>query len=254
MLQRLITFFLFLGGNLSGREALAIRQVGTLAGRVVDESGAPVPYADIVLTEPLRTVAVNRSGAFAISGIPSGQHTVMARAIGHHFAFTRVHVPPGDTGWVLLRMRAFPQRLAPVIVSARAEASLLPDFERRRRAGFGYFISRDEIEAANPLSVSQFLRRFPVIRIMDSLGVPQAVSSRGPKLVASGQAMVTAPCVMRVALDGQLLPAGTSLDFISPSSIGGIEMYLGPSTIPVEFAAVSRDVACGLVVLWTRRR
>jgi len=141
-----------------------------------------------------------------------------------------------------------------VAVSASRETPLLPDFERRRRAGFGYFISRDEIVAANPHRVSQFLRRFPVIRIMDSLGVPQAVSSRGPKLVASGQAMVTAPCVMRIALDGQLFPAGTSLDFVSPASLGGIEMYLGPSTLPVEFAALSRDVSCGLVVLWTRRK
>jgi hypothetical protein len=88
---------------------------------------------------------------------------------------------------------------------------------------------------------------------MDSSGVPQALANRARKVSAAGQAMVVVPCVMRVALDGQLLPAGTSLDLVTPSALAAIEIYPGPATIPVEFAGMARDIGCGLIVLWTRR-
>ena len=236
-------------------EAQAAARAATIVGLVLDDFDNPVPNADVVLTEARQTLPVNRLGRFTFSGNVSGRHTVMVRAIGYKVAFVRVDVPAGDTGWVLVRMRMLPQRLAPVETTATPdEAELLPDFERRRRAGFGYFITQEDIAAARPITVSQFLRRFPTVRVMDSMGVPQALSSRGPKITVFGQAMIVVPCVMRVAVDGQMLPAGTSLDFASPSQLAGIEIYPGPSTLPVEFAALAKDAACGLIVFWTRRQ
>ncbi len=179
----------------------------------------------------------------------------MARAVGYQLSFGIVQVPARDTGWVLLTLRPFTSALAPIEVTAEpVEAVTYPEFERRRAAGLGYFITGVEVRAAAPITLSQFLRRFPVVRVHDSLGVPQAVSGRGRKLVASGQVVVPVPCVMRMAVDGQLMPAGTSLDLVAPTSVGAIEIYPGPATIPVEYLGQSRDLGCGLIVVWTRRR
>ena len=113
---------------------------------------------------------------------------------------------------------------------------------------------RAEIEAANPITLSQYLRRIPVIRIRESLGLAQAVSSRGPRTELIDGAVMAVPCVMRIALDGQLQPEDVGLNIVAPGEIGGIEIYPGPSTIPAEFAAWSNEIGCGLIVVWTRRR
>jgi len=245
---------LLAGAAVLGATATAHAQAGTLVGHVLDSAGAPVPNADVVLAAGTRTTAVDVNGRFQFSGVPAGYHTVMARAIGYGFTSARVQVPPDDTGQVEIRMRARARWLSPIEVTVSAEAALLPDFARRRRAGFGYFVSRAEIEAANPITLSQYLRRIPVIRIRESLGLAQAVSSRGPRTELVDGAVMAVPCVMRIALDGQLQPEEVGLNIVAPGEIGGIEIYPGPSTIPAEFAAWSNEIGCGLIVVWTRRR
>lgn len=91
------------------------------------------------------------------------------------------------------------------------------------------------------------------VLIRDSLGIPLAVSQRGPKLVARlGGGPGAVPCVLRVAVDGQIQPPGTPLDIVTPEAIEGVEIYLGPATMPAEFATARRDQSCGLVLIWTR--
>jgi hypothetical protein len=229
-------------------------QGGLLTGRLVDSAGAPVPNADVVLAAGSRTATVDINGRFSFRNVEAGYHTVLARAIGFGFTSARVFVPPDDSGHVEIRMQASPRWLSPIEVTVSADAALLPDFARRRRAGFGYFVSRAELEAAGPITLSQYLRRIPVIRIRESVGLAQAVSSRGPRTALVNGALVTVPCVMRIALDGQLQPEEVGLDLVSPMEIGGIEIYPGSSTIPAEFAAWSNEIGCGLIVVWTRRR
>jgi hypothetical protein len=253
-LRRLARCLLLAGTVFSGLPAAAHSQAGLLTGRLVDSSGAPVPNADVVLAAGSRTATVDINGRFAFKDVSTGYHTVLARAIGYGFTSARVFVPPNDSGHVEIRMQASPRWLSPLEVTVSADAALLPDFARRRRAGFGYFVSRAELEAAGPITLSQYLRRIPVIRIRESLGLAQAVSSRGPRTALVGGAVVSVPCVMRIALDGQLQPEEVGLDLVSPIEIGGVEIYPGPSTIPAEFAAWSNEIGCGLIMVWTRRR
>jgi hypothetical protein len=253
-LLRLVRCLLLAGAGSFVLAGAANGQAGQLTGRLVDSAGAPVPNADVVLAAGSRTAAVDINGRFTFVDVPVGYHTVLARAIGFGFTSARVFVPPNDSGHVEIRMQASLRWLSPIEVTVSADAALLPDFARRRRAGFGYFVSRAELEAAGPITLSQYLRRIPVIRIRESLGLAQAVSSRGPRTALVNGALVAVPCVMRIALDGQLQPEEVGLDLVSPIEIGGIEIYPGSSTIPAEFAAWSNEIGCGLIVVWTRRR
>jgi hypothetical protein len=84
------------------------------------------------------------------------------------------------------------------------------------------------------------------------MGVPLALSKRGQKLVSEPTGgMIVVPCVLRVAIDGQIQPGSTSLDIVTPEEIEAVEIYSGPATIPSEFAG-ARDQSCGLIVIWTR--
>jgi hypothetical protein len=178
----------------------------------------------------------------------------MVRAIGYRPFFSTVNIVPGRVTGFPVQLTLLVQRLEPVIVTAKAGFAALPDFERRRARGGGFYLTQAEIERTGSISISALIRRFPVLRVGDSLGVPQAYATRSQKLVALGGTMIVAPCPMRLALDGQLLPAGTTLDFLPSSAVGGIEIYPGAATIPVEISAGARDISCGLIMIWSRRR
>ena len=70
-------------------------------------------------------------------------------------------------------------------------------------------------------------------------------------------------CATQIFVDGFLLNRRTGssrgappIDFriddvVSPSSIEGIEVYRGLSTVPAEF--LNPDAECGVIAIWTRR-
>jgi hypothetical protein len=153
--------------------------------------------------------------------------------------------------------------LAPVVVRDTAARS---GFERRaRRNSGGTYIRAEEIEKRKPVRTSDLFRSYPGVRIDDSSGVTQLVSLRGTRQtqeagrsVALGRDSLRAPssnarrCVLRLAMDGHLMPADFSVNDVRPEEVMGIEIYLGAATIPVEFSSVQQDSPCGLVMLWTK--
>ena len=119
------------------------------------------------------------------------------------------------------------------------------EFRRQRRSG-GQFITREEIERRDPKVTTDLLRRLQGLRIADSMGVPVAISTRGPKLKYG----ILKNCVLRVGVNGtvsHVLP----LNSIPPVDIYGIEVYSSAS-MPVEFSGSRRDGYCGLIMIWTR--
>src|SRR3712207_1103698 len=60
-------------------------------------------------------------------------------------------------------------------------------------------------------------------------------------------------CAPLVWLDGAPAMAGEfDLDFISPETVSGIEVYAGPATVPVEFRSTRGIESCGVIVVWSR--
>lgn len=62
------------------------------------------------------------------------------------------------------------------------------------------------------------------------------------------------PCILQVAVDGQLKERGFSVDEVSVDNVHGIEVYPGASSLPSEFGSMKPDGWCGLVMIWTRSR
>ena len=56
---------------------------------------------------------------------------------------------------------------------------------------------------------------------------------------------------MSYYVDGSWVPPGTfHMDDLSPLMLEAVEVYRGPSEIPVRFR--QRETACGVIALWTR--
>jgi outer membrane receptor protein involved in Fe transport len=139
----------------------------------------------------------------------------------------------------------------PTLPSVTVVPARLSGFEARRAAGrvSGQFITREDIEKINPLVTTDLLRRRQALKIVDSMGVAVAVSTRGPKPRLYGrQHMLN--CVMLVGLNGNVSQSLT-LNSVPPADIYGIEIHTG-ATMPPEFGGARPNTYCGLIMIWSR--
>ena len=168
-----------------------------------------------------------------------------------------------------------PQKLEAVTIldSAVFSGARLSGFERRRvrKVGSATFIMGDDIVKRGTTRLSDVLRRAHGARIVDSLDVRLVASSRwekpqgggflvGPRFNRGSASSATSnaadlkPCIMNVAVDGQLKEWGFSVDDVSVIEVHGVEVYPGAASMPAEFGSIRRDGWCGLVMIWTRSR
>ena len=154
------------------------------------------------------------------------------------------------------------QTLAPVVTSAEALAIKLDAVgftHRRNHTGVpaSQFLTRFDIEKRAVIDLSQLLRRMKGrawgcgggVLFVDGvlLGTPipdqEQDTARYVPTTSRGKGM---PPVTAAPM-----PKPNPLDLIPLSIVDAIEVYTGPSEIPLEFKAAFRQARCAVIV-WTR--
>jgi TonB family protein len=142
---------------------------------------------------------------------------------------------------VVLRPTA--QRLARVVVNAshdRYTGRLAGYYQRLERGTQGQFITRADLEREKPPQLTDMLQRQPGVRLARGRPGPARLQMRGRE------------CVPLVWLDGVSLSGGdVDLDAFAPTTLEGIELYLGAS-VPSRYSGVRGQSECGVVLLWSR--
>lgn len=238
--------------------------VGTLSLRVISESDAPVPFADVSLRQGSRTqqLRTDSSGSVQVTGLSVGPWTLSVRRIGYAAAEARVDLLPGLNP-VTLELHAASQSAsttAPTELDAmtvRADAmpstGRLREFDLRvKRGTASAVVTRTQIERRNPTELTQILRGIAGLRLADSLGNMVAISTRGQKASRGATGLGLVPCVMRLAVDGVVFPALTNLNAVRPVDVYGVEVFYGPSRTPAQFDGLRTDNFCGMIMIWTR--
>jgi len=236
-----------------------------LRGRVIDARTA-VPLRDVGVTITVGSDTVARGVTDSLGAF---QMTARRGPVIAHFV--RLGFRPDS---IATTVGEFPLRVAMVAATATVASALKPvvvrdttarsGFQRRaaRNTG-GSFISEAEIARRKPTRTSDLLRSYSGFRIYDSSGVTQLISMRGTRSTPDSHRSaipgdtMPAPnaarrCVLRIALDGNLVPTEFSIDEVRPEDIMGIEIYNGAATMPAEFSSVQHDAPCGLVMIWTK--
>ena len=174
-----------------------------------------------------------------------------------------------------------PQKLETVTVKDSADfvSARLAGFERRRllKPGSVTFITGEEITKRGTIRLSDALRRARGVVIVDDANGDKLVASSRTQLPSGGGFLVRgvakrapvgaspnggdasstaglAPCIMPVAVDGQLKEKSFAIDEIPVTDVHGIEVYPGSGSLPAEFGSMKPDGWCGLVMIWTRAR
>lgn len=225
-------------------DSVRAQAVGSIDGIVLDSARLPLAGVEIVVDgTPLRA-ATNEKGEFRMGGIPLGTAVVRARRLGFTPSQARVEVSEAGPATVSLRLTAVAAMLAPVVVRGEKMSytgRLAGYYQRLERKSSGVFITREQIDRENPRMLKQLLRHVPGITEVRGRGNSSGIRMRGRA------------CWPLVWIDGIPMPAGeVDLDSFAPSSIHGIELYLGSTTAPARYTYTRDASSCGTILLWSR--
>ena len=213
---------------------------GRLRVTVTDERGRPVANAVAGVRGTERSSTTDGRGVAVIDSVPVGSRTIAVRSIGRAPATRLVAVAPaGETG-VAVVLSQVAALLPEVRVRGVRADPTIAGFERRRRAGNGYFLGPAEL--AKRGSGTAALATIPGIHMPMGLygGYPLPYF----RLPGGGT------CIPSIVVDGMQWSrmSGWELNSLLQSA-HRVEAYPRALLIPTEFP-VGR--ACGALVIWTQ--
>jgi hypothetical protein len=255
-------------GRLAGLVAgLALLPCGArgqhvLTGRVTG-NGQPVANAE-VLVDSLRA-RTSENGQFVLHLRAIARTQVAVRAVGFQPAVATVDAGALDTTVVNFTLSPVVQTLDSVTVKAPGVATSprMIGFEQRRTAGFGHFITREQLAKQEHSIVSNVLRRASV-KLMPrpqpcgggyAVATGRGGSTAGDAPVCSGTSRLPPGCYAPIFLDGVAIWAPgwgppINIDQFKIIDLEGVEVYRSTVEAPLQFQQFRSP--CGLVIFWTR--
>lgn len=155
---------------------VAVMAQNAVTGNVVDESGSPVPGAQVTIQETGQRVITDRQGRFFIPSLPEGEVTLDVFYRGLATASERVSVAPGSGTNVTIT-------LAPgseiVVLGAITDPTARALNRQKNADGTMNIISADAIGRLPDPNIAEALQRVPGFGVERDQGEGNFVSIRG---------------------------------------------------------------------------
>ena len=231
--------------SIAGARGTNTGRVGraSISGIVRGPDSRPVSGASVAISGGLTSTQTDSAGRFVLGGAPSGTQTLQVRKIGYEGFERAITLLPEQTRQVAVTMETFVPVLASVTVKAvRDEMMDRIGFNKRKEAGFGYFVTPEEIDRRNPIRASDFLREIPLLQVIYDKNKAQ-VSGRG---VGSDR-----NCLIYV-IDGVQWRENLD-DFLMPQQVGAIEVY-SSQRLPADVPGAYNGQSCDMAIIWTKAK
>ena len=219
---------------------------GRIAGRVIEEGrkNRGVSNVEVTVLSPARAGTVTDGrGRFNLTDLEPGLVQVQFTHLSYAPRTTTLIVQAGRTVEINASISARAIELEAIEVTVRSRFLERNGFYRRLERGFGKQFTQKDLEAIDPMYVSDLIWRVPGVRVRRSnLGPTVAVSGRGVSFSGGG-------CVLPVYVDGFRV-YDAHLDEYRPEWIDAMEVYHGIAGTPIEYGGILNS--CGVVLLWTR--
>ncbi len=219
----------------------------TLTGRVVDatDSGG---IAQAILTVAGSDIHARSDGwgYYTLRGVRRGAREIVVQALGYAKLTQSVDVLlPGKLNDDFFMMRV-PHVLTQMVIEGRS-MRVPRGFEevyRRGALGFGYLITREQIDSINPMDLKTMLDMLPGVRTNDR-GVYFPMCSL-PQLWVDGTNMTR----MDRTVSDYTNTINDFLHYMAPNEVQAMEVYKSHVTVPAEFLTGN---PCGVIAIWTKR-
>lgn len=227
--------------------AAAQRPTGAIAGVVRDSSGAPLVNVNVLIAARTAHTRTDSTGVFRFAALAPGKVELEFRRLGFEESTRQVTIAADRSADVTVVLVAIPQEMAAMIIAEEARArEALREFYDRKEAGFGHFITREQIEKRRPINLSDMMRMVPGAQL-----VPSRVGGTAVLRFARASSAPGRDCPPQYFVDGVMV-RGFNIDDIPPSDVEGIEIYSGVSVIPPQFKNFLSTAICGVVAIWSR--
>ena len=217
------------------------RGAARLTGAVVDVNSRPVASAHVLVWGTGIDVITNERGEFAMDSLPGGTQTLEVRVIGYVPVRRTIHLAAGRPARSEVRLEKTAMLSTVTVRGTLMYSRQLADFDRRRRSGFGTFLTSSDIDRLAPSRLSDVLRTVPGVQIDYSNGRPRALMRGGA---------MTAYCTPTLYVDGVRDISG-DFEIFRSDELVGVEVYNRDTARPAEFSDMS---GCGAIAIWTRQR
>jgi hypothetical protein len=237
----------------------------TVVGVVRGTHGRVVDRAQVGLLGFPIAVRTGSEGQFALARVPAGTQTVDVRAVGFAPQHVTVDLKTAERRTLEVTLGdAKAQELAPVNIVGRGTKLDNTGFEMRRQTGIGRYVTEEEIKARGVFETTQALWNVLGTRVVWNgyqnvvyLTRPVGTGRSAPAASGGGVGGYNNLCAPAYWVDGFAMavphPGDDAADpneFVRPSEIRGIEVYVDPSAVPPQYRRP--DVECGVVLIWTK--
>ena len=252
-------------------QTLPVVSRAMLKGVVLDDADdRPIAGASVSI-EVLGLQAVTDStGAFRIPRVAAGRHIVLVKRLGYNPISSVLNFGPTDTLDLDFALIKQPTNLPEVNVTTPPPVPpKLTEFDARRLAGFGRFITPDVLEKNKDRRLSEVVATLPGPRIIrGSGGNGWLASSVGSGAIQQGRYKPSSmdlargadpnQCYAAVMLDGNLVFSARpgeqlfDLNSLATNTVAGIEYYRDAASTPMKYNVTGSGASCGLVIIWTK--
>lgn len=238
----------------AGSTNLLAQSRGEIVGIVGDSAHIPLADVRVTLAGFSAHALTDAKGIFRMHDLRPGTYEVQLHRLGYEALTFAIEVRAQDSLSLDIQLNSSAVTVAAVEVHASAISRRLIDvgFVDRRRTSIvpaSQFVTREEIAKRNPIDLTQLVNRMvgrlrscanPVVFLDGSLS-PQP--PRDPPIIAA--------TVKERAQRAEPPPRPGVTDGIPPDIVEGIEVYVGPAQIPLQYKAPWRGADCAIVI-WTR--
>ena len=231
-----------LASDLGAQDAGAFRA----AGLVRDSAGHPIPRATV--STPAARTETDSLGRFSLRLARTDSTTVTVRRLGFESVSFTMLTDSLALNDLDIQLEGIARALPEVSVKEErvGRVPTIERFEERRRekAGFGTFLTREQIAQREGMPLSSLLQQANGVTIVRQRNGRNLL--RFTRWTSKGR-----NCAPHTWVDGALVRE-FEIDDVRASDVQAVEVYPSAASAPPEFDVGNRQ-ACGIVVLWTRR-
>lgn len=206
----------------------------TLVGVITGAAGIPLVDVEVKVVDAGGVARTDSLGRFTLGALPPGSRVVEARRVGYLIGRRSVALGGGRTTRVQIRLDRIVSLDSIRVVAQRARYR---DFEQRRRAGLGRYMTEEQIGARNAFDASDLVTFIPGFRVVGDGLDARVVSTRSRGFGGA--------CAPNVVIDGM---PHQEINLIKPRDIGAMEFYSDGAGGPPGM-----NKGCGVVVIWSKR-
>lgn len=216
-------------------------QTAIVRGTARDQRSQPLGNVMVEVDGLPGSWTSDAQGRFALSAIPTGTRTILARALGYAPVIQQVDVLAKDNEDIAISMTRS-TRLPNVTVNAVADKGpVVREYEERKKRGFGWFT--DSLQFKNRADTRSIFQGAPGLQI-------DADNSRSLSEFKIYMPYTMGHCLANIYLDGFRSDA-QMLSGLPKQQIAAVEVYMRPGEVPGKYLPF--DSICGTVLVWTKQ-